>query len=202
MSGVPVRWLLITFGVSVAACGGSALERWFHATGPLATPTGEGRFEGQGIVVVVHEVWGAERAAWLRQAAGLSFDPFDVARDGEPVFRTFAFELENRSSGSLGFTPSLSQLTFGASRRYPLGFSELYTFLVTATGDDRLVTRLEPILAETPGVVAEGKRVSRLLVFNRLPPRLGKVALDLAGFRTVDGEVAVHLEFRRSRLGR
>ena len=123
----------VLVGVALASalgCASTQRARRFTATGPTAITSGASEIRARGIVAQVFEARGTLRMSILRELTGARVDPFDVEREGFPVFRVFAIEIENGSRERLYFNPSFCAVHLrNGLRRYPLGYTELYPFL-------------------------------------------------------------------------
>lgn len=175
-------------------CAGGQLGRHYRAAGDFALPDGSARMVTAGVSLTVRELHGASRAAFFR-GAGIDADPFEVLRDGEPVFRTFLMQVENTSAAEAMLNSSFCALHV-AERRFPLGYTELYSFLLAALGNDRTVSRLAGLMDETGSTLRAGGRAERLLVFNRVG-KARRARLELSGIRVGDREVSMQTIFER-----
>ena len=118
------------------------------------------------------------------------------ARDGRPYFLTVLLELENLGDDTLLFNTGFVSLGSEMERLYPRSLPELWTYLVSAVGEEGTERVGHAIFDSSVSLGREG-RMARLLIFNYPDEPPKGMLLNLGPLVTAAGDVIAVFPLRR-----
>ena len=183
------------------AVAGAPLAPLYRVTGPGATPEGGFAVGHAGMKLELREIGPGERFRMLEELVGLSADPFDLVKDGEPFFRTFRLDIDNGSPTEVRFSPGFFIIELSDEHKGPMGYTLLYSFLNAVVHDDKALAGLSRLLAETSVTVPPQTRVTQLLIYDKVPKRR-EVTLDVSGVVIGSKEISTRIQLERPKIKR
>ena len=186
--------LLACFGAHPAAESNAPPPRWVpeptegrKADKRLQVEGDRATFREEGLVLVVELLDAERRGLFLDSAGVLGDDPF-ATEPGQSPFMTFLVRIENGTKEPVRMRPE--SVRFVTKRpidqAFPCDETCLWMLVERAGYSKEQRDHLLRATLSTPLEIVPGGRISKLLVYNRLPDRYRVFSLDFSGIDQIE----------------